>query len=81
MLHPGQIEGVNEAFAPGQAEYDRAELILEAYDYYTNVEHRGAAMLDGEMIDETSRKLALGCAGRGRAAGLGRTVSFQPPPR
>jgi len=81
VLHPGQIEVVNEVFAPDQADYDRAELILEAYDYYTTVENRGAAMLDGEMIDEASRKLALVAAARGRAAGLSRTVSFQPPPQ
>jgi citrate lyase subunit beta / citryl-CoA lyase len=81
VLHPGQIEVVNEVFAPDQADYDRAELILEAYEYYTTVENRGAAMLDGEMIDEASRKLAVVAAARGRAAGLARTVSFQPPPR
>jgi citrate lyase subunit beta / citryl-CoA lyase len=81
VLHPGQIEVVNEAFAPDQADYDHAELIIEAYEYYTTVENRGAAMLDGEMIDEASRKLAVVAAARGRAAGLERTVRFQPPPR
>jgi citrate lyase subunit beta / citryl-CoA lyase len=79
VLHPGQIDVVNDAFSPGQDDYDRAELILEAYDYYTTVERRGAAMLDGEMIDEASRKLALVAAARGRAAGLARTVRFEPP--
>lgn len=79
VLHPGQIDAVNAAFSPGQAEYDRAELILAAYEYYTTVEQRGAAMLGGEMIDEASRKLALVAAARGRAAGLARTQSFQPP--
>ena len=43
-------------------EYDRAELILEAYEYHTGTEQRGAAMLDGEMIDEATRKLALAAA-------------------
>jgi citrate lyase subunit beta / citryl-CoA lyase len=79
VIHPGQIEIVNAAFSPGQAEYDRAELILEAYEYYTSVESRGAVSLDGEMIDEASRKLALVAAARGRAAGLARTTRFQPP--
>jgi citrate lyase subunit beta/citryl-CoA lyase len=79
VIHPGQIEIVNAAFSPGQAEYDRAELILEAYAYYTTVESRGAARLDGEMIDEASRKLALVAAVRGRAAGLARTSVFRPP--
>jgi len=75
----GQIETVNAAFSPGQPEYDRAELILEAYQHYTSVARRGAAMLDGEMIDEASRKLAMVAAARGRAAGLTRTRHFQPP--
>lgn len=79
VLHPGQIDAVNQAFSPGQAEYDQAELILAAYQYYTTVERRGAAMLGGQMIDEASRKLALVAAARGRAAGLARTQSFEPP--
>ena len=79
VLHPGQVDVVNAAFSPSQAAYDRAELIIEAYEYYTTVQRRGAAMLDGEMIDEASRKLALVAAARGRAAGLDRTRRFQPP--
>jgi citrate lyase subunit beta / citryl-CoA lyase len=79
VLHPGQIDAVNTQFSPTQAEYDRAELIIEAYEYYTGVERRGAAMLGGEMIDEASRKLALVLAARGRAAGLARTQRFEPP--
>ncbi len=79
VLHPGQIEAVNGEFSPTQAEYDRAELIIEAYEYYTGVQRRGAAMLAGEMIDEASRKLALVTAVRGRAAGLARTQRFEPP--
>ena len=78
VLHPGQVDVVNEAFSPGQEEYDRAELILEAYEYYTTVQRRGAAMLGDEMIDEASRKMALVAAARGRAAGLRRTRRFQP---
>jgi citrate lyase subunit beta/citryl-CoA lyase len=79
VLHPGQIETVNAAFSPGQAEYDQAELILEAYQHYTTVEKRGAAMLNGEMIDAASRKLAQVAAARGRAAGLVRTQRFETP--
>jgi citrate lyase subunit beta / citryl-CoA lyase len=79
VLHPGQVDVVNAEFSPAQADYDQAELIIEAYEYYTNVQRRGAAMLDGEMIDEASRKLAMVAAARGRAAGLQRTRRFQPP--
>jgi citrate lyase subunit beta / citryl-CoA lyase len=78
VIHPGQIDTVNAEFSPSQAEYDKAELLLEAYDYYTG-RGLGAAALDGEMIDEASRKLALVAAVRGRAAGLARTAGFVPP--
>jgi citrate lyase subunit beta/citryl-CoA lyase len=79
VLHPGQVDVVNSEFSPAQTDYDRAELMIEAYEYYTTVQRRGAAMLDGEMIDEASRKLALVAAARGRAAGLRRTRRFEPP--
>lgn len=79
VLHPSQIEAANEVFSPSQEDYDRAELILDAYEYYTTVERRGAVMLDDEMIDEASRKMALVVAAKGRAAGLARTGAFTPP--
>jgi citrate lyase subunit beta/citryl-CoA lyase len=78
VLHPGQVHIVNAEFSPAQAAYDRAEMILAAYEHATTVQGRGAAMLDGEMIDEASRKLALVAAARGRAAGLQRTQEFRP---
>ena len=78
VLHPGQVGPVNEAFSPSQQDYDRAELILAAYAHYTSEDQRGAALLDGQMIDEASRKLALVTAARGRAAGLTPTRSFTP---
>jgi citrate lyase subunit beta/citryl-CoA lyase len=79
VLHPGQVDPVNTEFSPSQADYDRAELLLAAYEYYTTVQRRGAAMLDGEMIDEASRKLALVAAARGRAAGMQPARQFEPP--
>jgi citrate lyase subunit beta/citryl-CoA lyase len=79
VLHPGQVEAANEVYAPAQDDYDHAELILDAYEYYTTVEQRGAAMLGDEMIDEASRKMALVVAAKGRAAGLTRVKAFEPP--
>jgi len=79
VLHPSQVDAVNAEFSPSQADYDRAELMLEAYEYYTTAQRRGAAMHDGEMIDEASRKMALVVAAKGRAAGLARTRRFEPP--
>ena len=78
VLHPSQVDIVNAEFSPAQDDYDRAELILAAYEYYTT-RGQGAAMLDGDMIDEASRKLALVAAARGRAAGLQPTRQFHPP--
>ena len=81
VLHPGQVEAANEVYSPRQDDYDHAELILDAYGFYTSAEGggRGAVMLGDEMIDEASRKMALVIAGKGRAAGMQRTKSFTPP--
>ena len=70
VLHPDQVEIVAAAFTPAPADYARALRILEAYEKSASVDQRGAAMLDGEMIDEASRKLALAIVAKGRAAGL-----------
>jgi citrate lyase subunit beta/citryl-CoA lyase len=70
VLHPTQVEVVNEAFTPAPGDYARAVRILDAYDRATTVDKRGAVMLDGEMIDEASRKLALAIVAKGTAAGL-----------
>jgi citrate lyase subunit beta / citryl-CoA lyase len=81
VLHPGQIEACNELYSPRQEDYDHAELILDAYDYYTSAKggQRGAVMLGDEMIDEASRKMATVIAAKGRAAGMTRTSKFEPP--
>jgi citrate lyase subunit beta/citryl-CoA lyase len=69
-LHPSQIEPANAAFTPAQADFDKAAQILEAYRRATEVDRRGAVMLGDEMIDEASRKIAMGFYARGMAAGL-----------
>lgn len=79
VLHPDQIDVVNEIFSPSQTDYDHAELILDAYEHHTSHAGgaRGAVMLGNEMIDEASRKMAIVIANKGRAAGLMRTSTFQ----
>jgi citrate lyase subunit beta/citryl-CoA lyase len=72
-LHPDQIAPLNEIYSPSQAQFDRALDMLEAYRRAVEVEHRGAVMLDGEMIDEASRKMALQVEAAGREAGLERS--------
>ena len=76
-LHPGQIDVLNEVFAPTQDEFDKAEAILEAYEHATGVELQGAVMFGNEMIDEASRKMAEQLSARGRAAGLRRQKSLE----
>jgi citrate lyase subunit beta/citryl-CoA lyase len=80
-LHPGQVEAANEIYSPDQQDYDPAEMILDAYGYFTSASGgaKGAAMLGEEMIDEASRKMALVMAAKGRAAGLTRTQQFVVP--
>ena len=78
VLHPGQVNVVNQAFSPDQASYDRAEQILDAYAEATGAARRGAVMLGDEMIDEASRKLAMVTAAKGRAAGLARGAGGRP---
>ncbi|WP_190818481.1 HpcH/HpaI aldolase/citrate lyase family protein [Saccharopolyspora pogona] len=81
VLHPAQVDAVNELFSPRQGDYDHAENILDAYEWHTSAAggKRGAAMLGDEMIDEASRKMALVIAGKGRAAGMTRTDRWTPP--
>ncbi len=81
VLHPTQIEAANEIFSPRQADYDRAEEILDAYAFHTSDDGgaRGAVMLGEEMIDEASAKMAQVVAEKGRAAGMTRTTRFVAP--
>jgi citrate lyase subunit beta / citryl-CoA lyase len=67
-IHPRQIATVNEVFTPGREQWERAEALLDAYRAATEAGH-GAAMFDGEMIDEANRRMAERLAEAGRAAG------------
>jgi citrate lyase subunit beta/citryl-CoA lyase len=73
VLHPAQVDVVNEVFTPSASDYAHAVRILDAYERATEVDKTGAVMLDDEMIDEASRKMALMVAAKGDAAGLPRT--------
>ncbi|MDO9380641.1 MAG: CoA ester lyase [Nocardioidaceae bacterium] len=81
VLHPDQVAAANEVFSPRQEDYDHAEDILDAYDWHTSEAGgaKGSAMIGDEMIDEASRKMALVISGKGRAAGMQRTTTWEPP--
>jgi citrate lyase subunit beta/citryl-CoA lyase len=69
-IHPAQIAVVNDAFTPRRDEWERAEAMLAAYERASTGEARGAAMFEGEMIDEANRRMAERLASAGRAAGF-----------
>jgi malyl-CoA/(S)-citramalyl-CoA lyase len=56
-IHPSQIALANEVFTPPSAEVERARRILDALERAAE-EGRGAAQLDGRMIDAASARMA-----------------------
>jgi len=56
-IHPSQIPLANDVFTPPVPEVDRARRILRALDDAAR-EGRGAAQLDGRMIDAASARMA-----------------------
>jgi len=56
-IHPSQIELANEVFSPPEAEVTRARRILEELKK-AEAEGKGAASLDGKMIDAASERMA-----------------------
>ncbi len=57
-IHPAQLGAINRAFTPGEQELERARSVLAALARAESDGARGAVALDGEMIDEASRKAA-----------------------
>jgi len=56
-IHPSQIELANEVMSPPEAEVTRARRVLEALEEAAKA-GKGAAQLDGKMIDIASEKMA-----------------------
>jgi citrate lyase subunit beta/citryl-CoA lyase len=56
-IHPSQIELANEVFSPPEAEVDRARRIIDALRH-AEAQGRGAASVDGKMIDAASERMA-----------------------
>ena len=56
-IHPSQIALANEVFSPPASEVDRARRILAALDEAAAA-GRGAAAVDGKMIDAASARMA-----------------------
>jgi citrate lyase subunit beta / citryl-CoA lyase len=58
-IHPEQLETLHDVFTPAPEEIERARRIVEAAD--------GAIRLDGEMVDEATKKLARAVLARAGA--------------
>jgi citrate lyase subunit beta/citryl-CoA lyase len=63
LIHPGQIEGANAAFAPDSDEVQHARDIIDAWDA-ARAEGKGLVVLNGSLIEnlhveEAQRTLAL----------------------
>ena len=56
-IHPSQIELANKVFSPPETEVNKAKRILDELDKAAK-EGRGAAQLDGRMIDAASARMA-----------------------
>jgi citrate lyase subunit beta / citryl-CoA lyase len=56
VVHPDQIEPVNDVFTPSGEELERAHRILAADD--------GASRVDGEMVDVATKRLAAAVLAR-----------------
>ncbi|HEX4866732.1 MAG TPA: CoA ester lyase [Acidimicrobiales bacterium] len=66
LIHPGQVEPCNEAFAPTADDVELAQRIIAAFDE-AQAEGRGVVTVDGRMIenlhvDEARRVLAIQAA-------------------
>jgi citrate lyase subunit beta / citryl-CoA lyase len=67
-VHPDQVPVLNELFTPAADELERADAIVAALEGGGP----GAVEVEGEMVDEASRRLALDVLARAEAAGVRR---------
>lgn len=51
LIHPSQVEPANEAFAPSEADVERAQGMIAAFDEAA-AEKKGVATFNGKMIEE-----------------------------
>jgi citrate lyase beta subunit len=70
IIHPAQVEPVQQAFTPDDESIEKARRLVEAFEAHQK-EGRGAFALDGKMIDMPLVKAAQGVLERACAAGKG----------
>ena len=65
-LHPDQVLVLEEVFSPTAEELQAAAQLIEAYEAAATGDGHGAILLDGEMIDEASCRIARRILAKGR---------------
>ena len=78
VLHPGQIDAANEIFSPRQADYDHAELILEAYEFHTSAAGGARGAVDARRRDDRRGERQDGAGHRGQGARGGHDAHHGP---
>jgi citrate lyase subunit beta/citryl-CoA lyase len=68
-VHPDQVEPLNELYGVSERDLERALAVLAACERAA-AQGRGAADLDGEMIDEATRRMAERLVERARQHGM-----------
>ena len=58
LIHPGQIEAANEAFAPNSDELEQARTIIDAFSLEENA-GKGAISLNGRMVERLHAEMAI----------------------
>jgi len=58
-IHPSQVPALNALFSPSDEDISRAHAVLAALDRGKSDARTGAVELDGEMVDEATRRSAL----------------------
>ena len=58
VIHPSQIEVVNEVFSPSLAELQKARSTIEAYEK-AQAEGIGVIVVDNQMVDEATIRIAV----------------------
>jgi citrate lyase beta subunit len=68
IIHPNQVEPVQDAFTPSDEEIARARRIVEAFERHQRF-GKGAFALDGKMVDAPVVKAAKKVMAKAKAAG------------
>ena len=69
VIHPDQVNPVQQVFTPSDEQILQAKKLLEEYDL-NQAEGRGAFAVDGKMIDAPLIKAAQSVLARARVAGI-----------